>query len=485
MVTIPRIVVAGTHSGCGKTTIATGIMAALVARGQHVQPFKVGPDFIDPSHHTLLCGRESRNLDPYMMGVDGVQQTFARASAGADIAVIEGVMGLYDGVDGTDCASTAHVARLLSAPIVLVVDAKGMSRSVHALIQGFRTYDPNLRIAGVIVNRIGSARHRAMIECGLEIPALGWLPRIDSLAIGSRHLGLRMAHERTGPDAAGAAIEEHCLLDAIFEAAAGVPPLATDDKDRIASERLPAKSRQEKFPLDIHLQEKHQLEKHQQETHWQDNHRQSEPPRARIAVALDHAFCFYYRDNLDFLQDSGAKLIFFSPMADPLPDADALYIGGGYPELHMDALERSPCTLQVKKAAGDGMPIWAECGGLMYLTRRLKGEQEYQLCGVLPADTVMTKSIQALGYTRGEGTGASNLPFAGKGMAICGHEFHYSRVIPDSDARYAFLLSRGKGIDNGNDGLIAGSVIGTYTHAYFSREFAMGFVDAAMKYRQS
>ena len=193
---IPRIVIAGTHSGCGKTTVATGIMEALVARGMVVQPFKVGPDFIDPSHHTRICGRPSRNLDPFMMEEDGVIDTFDRACTGADIAVIEGVMGLFDGVDGSDQASTAHVASLLSAPVILVVHARGMSRSIHALISGFYTFDSSVHISGVIVNAVGSERHRQMIESTQRVHAFGWIPRREDIALNSRHLGLFMAHEQ-------------------------------------------------------------------------------------------------------------------------------------------------------------------------------------------------------------------------------------------------------------------------------------------------
>ena len=192
------MVIAGTHSGCGKTTIACGIMAALTARGLKVQPFKVGPDFIDPSHHTRICGRPSRNLDPCMMGEQGCIDTFIRATAGADIAVIEGVMGVYDGMDGSDFASTAHVARTLNAPVILVVDIKGMSRSALALIRGYQDFDPTLSITGVILNRVGSRRHREMIEGSVSLPTLGWIPKREDLTIESRHLGLKMAHE-TGP----------------------------------------------------------------------------------------------------------------------------------------------------------------------------------------------------------------------------------------------------------------------------------------------
>ena len=227
MSVIPRIIIAGTHSGCGKTTIASGIMAALTARGMKVQPFKVGPDFIDPSHHTRICGRPSRNLDPFMMGDRGCVETFLRATEGADIAIIEGVMGMYDGVDGSDLASTAHVARILKAPVVLVVDAKGMSRSVHALVDGYRRYDPSISFAGVIFNRIGSPRHRTMIEASLDIPSFGMIPRKEDLVVKSRHLGLMMAHESGAMADFGDIIEEHADLDALIASAASAPPLRT------------------------------------------------------------------------------------------------------------------------------------------------------------------------------------------------------------------------------------------------------------------
>ena len=276
MTVIPCIIIAGTHSGCGKTTIASGIMAALTARGMNVQPFKVGPDFIDPSHHTRICGRPSRNLDPYLMGEQGCIETFLRATKGADIAVIEGVMGMYDGVDGSDVASTAHVARILQAPLVLVVDAKGMSRSVHALIDGYRRYDPSISFAGVIFNRIGSPRHRSMIEAALDIPSFGMIPRKENLVIKSRHLGLMMAHESGAMADFGDIIEEHADLDALIASAACAPPLRTVKRSNDTVQSV----------------------------------------RTSVGVALDDAFCFYYQDNLDLLQRAGAEMVFFSPLTD-------------------------------------------------------------------------------------------------------------------------------------------------------------------------
>jgi len=437
---VPRIVIAGTHSGCGKTTVASGIMAALTRRGLKVQPFKVGPDFIDPSHHTRICGRISRNLDPFMMGEEGCIETFIRATEGADIAIIEGVMGMYDGVDGSDIASTAHVARILKAPVVLVVDAKGISRSVHALIDGYRRYDSTLLFSGVILNRIGSIRHRSMIEPSLTIPSFGYIPRKDELAVESRHLGLKMAHESGSMGEFGKIIEETCNLDALLGAAHHAPPLTitinTEECDRQA--------------------------------------------QSKIGVAFDAAFCFYYQDNLDCLQRSGVELVFFSPLSGSLPDVDAVYLGGGYPELYLPALESSRCRQELKHAADSGMPVYAECGGLMYLTEEIRSDKTYRMCGILPACAEMTNRIQALGYVKGEGIAShSFLPY---GQTVTGHEFHYSRLHPSCDARYALRLSRGKGIDGGKDGLISHNVLGCYTHAYFTTSFAEALTDSAFRF---
>lgn len=417
-------------------------MAALTAQGLRVQPFKTGPDFIDPTHHTRICGRPSRNLDPFMMGEDGVLETFCHASEDTDIAIIEGVMGLFDGMDGTECASTAHVARILGAPVILVADAKGMSRSVHALIQGYMAFDPRVTIAGIIVNRIGSPRHRAMIERGGTGPFVGWIPRKEDLSVPSRHLGLAMAHEDPSMDQFGAIVREHCDLDAILRIAREAPSLDC--------------------PGCVPLQN-------------QEN-------KTRIGIAWDPAFCFYYQDNLDRLRSEGADLVFFSPLADRLPDVDGIYVGGGYPELHLERLSASRCRSDIIHAAESGMPVFGECGGLMYLTSAIASGRSYQMCGVLPATAEMTGSVQALGYVKG--TTAGGWACVPAGLPVSGHEFHYSRVLPDRDARFAIVLQRGKGIEKNRDGLVQGSAIGTYTHAYFPRSFSQAFIACCAGFRQ-
>jgi cobyrinic acid a,c-diamide synthase len=437
---IPRIVIGGTWSGCGKTTVARGLMAAFAARGLTVQPFKVGPDFIDPSHHTAICGRISRNLDPFMMGEGEVVSVFARASEGADLAIIEGVMGLFDGVDGGPVGSTAHVAELLSAPVILVVEPRGMSGSVHAVIKGYTTYLPRTLPAGFIFNRVGSRRHRSLIEAGLSVMALGWIPTREDLALSSRHLGLVMASE-VGPHSDQAGIfGECCDLDAIYGLARGAPEITGP------SAPLPLK-----------------------------------PGRVRIGVARDAAFCFTYQENLDRLARAGAILSFFSPLADPLPDVEGLYLPGGYPELHGDALSTSPFLRHLRDACSDGMPVYGECGGLLALCESLSAGRKFPMAKVLPARATLTGHVQALGYVEARATGhaAALTP----GLALRGHEFHYSRLECARDARFSLELARGMGIGGGLDGLTEGNTVGSFTHAYFTDAFAESFVRAAEEYQ--
>jgi cobyrinic acid a,c-diamide synthase len=440
-VTTPRIVIAGTHSGCGKTTIASGLMAALNESGLRVQPFKTGPDFIDPTHHSVTCGRISRTLDPFMMGETGVLRTFASASIDADIAVIEGAMGLFDGIDGTDFSSTAHVARILRAPVILVVDAYAASRSVHAVVRGFQKFDPRIRIAGIIFNRLGSEKHREMIATEEFVPALGWIPYQRGSEVESRHLGLVMAHESDRMRKYGRIVQETCDINAILGVARGAPLLVVPPAIKTLA-----------------------VDK-----------------QAVIGVARDDAFCFYYQDNLDRLVRAGAEIKFFSPMQDTLPEVDALYIGGGYPELHAQKLKDSRCRHAIHEMADKGMPIYGECGGLMYLCGSVALDRDYQMAGILPARVEMTKTIQALGYVKGSFTGRHGL--WANTATIRGHEFHYSHVACDPDARFAIRLAQGKGIHDGNDGLIEKNTIGAYTHAYFSDTFCRRFIAAAADFQ--
>ncbi|HNT73162.1 MAG TPA: cobyrinate a,c-diamide synthase, partial [Methanothrix sp.] len=435
---IPAVLVAGTSSGVGKTTVVLGMMAALRRRGLVVAPFKVGPDFIDPSHHAAICGRPSRNLDTFMMGMDGVRRSFARGVEGADVAVIEGVMGLYDGLDATEVASSASVAKALGAPVLLVMNVHGTSRSAAAMALGYRSYDPKVEVAGLILNRVGSERHRSLLEDALAplgIPILGTLPRRGEIALPSRHLGLEMGFEsRHDLDALADFVEENAYLDRILELGCQVPAVEPEAQAEPEAETV------------------------------QDQ----EGGRIRIAVAYDEAFCFYYAENFEILRRLGADLRFFSPIRDPLPEADGLYLGGGYPELYASALEESPTRHEIKKAAEDGMPIYGECGGLMYLCESVvskDGFSEKKMAGVLPATTTMTGRLQALGYV--EGDVVAENPVVAKGTVIRGHEFHYSKMDCARDARFAYRFRRGTGIDGNKDGLVEHEALGSYLHTHF------------------
>lgn len=438
------LLIAGTASGVGKTTVATGLMAAL-SKNHKVQPFKVGPDFIDPGHHTQICGRPSRNLDSFIMGEKGVLETFARASRGSDFCIIEGVMGLFDGLDATEIASSAHIAKILDVPVLLVINAHGVSRSIAAIVKGFSEFDRSVSIQGIILNNTGSDRHIKLIRdsldgAGIKIPVIGALPGNKELSIPSRHLGLQMAGENN-PKTAELAnfIEQHIDMDSVKIIAENFKPYDIDFKESDA-----------RFNV-------------------------------KIGIANDSAFCFYYQDTFDALKISGAEFIFFSPMNDRLPDVDALYLGGGYPELFAKELEASGTRHEIKKAAEDGMPIYGECGALLYLCNSLKTDKTYKMAGVLGANSRMTAKLQALGYTEAEAVMDS--PIAKKGAIINGHEFHYSITECDQDARFVYRLRRGKGIIEGLDGLIEHNTMASYMHTHPASNSFDEFLRQCSKYK--
>ncbi|CAG0951559.1 cobyrinic acid a,c-diamide synthase [Methanosarcinales archaeon] len=438
------LLIAGTASGVGKTTVATGLMAAL-SKNHKVQPFKVGPDFIDPGHHTQICGRPSRNLDSFFMGEKGVLETFARASRGADFCIIEGVMGLFDGLDATEIASSAHIAKILDVPVLLVINAHGVSRSIAAIVKGFSEFDRSVNIQGIILNNTGSDRHIKLIRdsldgAGIKIPVIGALPGNKELSIPSRHLGLQMAGENNPKKSELANfIEKHIDMDSV----------------KIIAENF----------------KQHDIDFKESDTRF----------NVKIGIANDNAFCFYYQDTFDALKMSGAELIFFSPMNDRLPDVDGLYLGGGYPELFAKELETSGIRHEIKKAAEDGMPIYGECGALLYLCNSLKTDKTYKMAGVLGANSRMTAKLQALGYTEAEAVMDS--PIAKKGAIINGHEFHYSITECDQDARFVYRLRRGKGIIEGLDGLIEHNTMASYMHTHPSSNSFDEFLRQCSKYK--
>ncbi|WBQ02348.1 cobyrinate a,c-diamide synthase [Kribbella sp. CA-293567] len=429
---IPRLVVAAPSSGAGKTTVAVGLMAALRRAGHVVAGFKVGPDYIDPGFHAVATGRPGRNLDPMLSGEERVAPLFAHGCAGADIAVVEGVMGLYDGALGTEgYSSTAHVSKLLQAPIVLVVDASAAGRSVGAVVQGFVAYDPEVRIVGVILNKVGSDRHEAEVRAGVAptgVPVLGVLRRDTRLTVPSRHLGLVPADEQreqasTAVDAAAELVRQGVDLEAFVVAARAAVPLAVTPWDP-AAEVTPA-----------------------------------EEGRPVIAMAGGPVFSFRYAETAELLTAAGADVISFDPLHDSLPEAtSALYLGGGFPELHAEALSGNVALReQVAAEVAGGLPVVAECAGLLYLCRELDG---HQLTGVLPAKAQMTSRL-TLGYRTA--IAASTTSFFDEGRRVRGHEFHRTTVEFDDDVPAAWYLPGGQ-----REGFARAQIHASYLHLHWT-----------------
>ncbi|MDU0199866.1 cobyrinate a,c-diamide synthase [Paenibacillus sp. PFR10] len=438
-----RMVIAGTGSGVGKTTLAIGIMAALQKRGLAVQGFKCGPDYIDPTYHTAVTGRPSRNLDSWMVGREGVKELFVRGSNGSDIAVIEGVMGMFDGKDASsDEGSTADIGRILDAPVVLIVNIASMARSAAAIVKGFQQFGQGDNIVGVIANRAGSESHFKMVKQAIEqecgIPVIGWMPRDASIELPERHLGLVPSIERgeLQPffDKLADQVASYVNLDQLLEVAAAKPV-----------ESLPRL-----FP----------------------GAESGSRKRVKIAVAKDAAFHFYYPENLELLEEGGAQCVFFSPLAgEEVPlDADGLYLGGGFPE---EFAERLGADERVKTSFRsrimEGLPTLAECGGFMYLTEQIVDTtgNAYNMVGIVPGKVTMQKKLAALGYREITGTNEANFLLS-SGAKARGHEFHYSTfeaaegaVIPA-----AFQSSGRMGIRS--DGYANGRLVAGYTHLHFA-----------------
>lgn len=449
-------IVAGTHSGVGKTTIAVGLMAALRKRGMVIQPFKVGPDYIDPGYHKAVCGRPSYNLDTWMMGIDAVKRTFARAMQGADIGIIEGVMGLFDGKDGRDeQGSTAHVAKVLGIPVILVVDARSMARSVGALVYGYERFDPKVKIAGVIFNRVGSERHFKMLKNAVETKCkakvLGYIPRDGEITLPERHLGLVMASEARGKKQEARFKKLGELIERFV------------DVDRILKIDSRFKVQDSRFKIG----------------NWK-----SEIGIVKIAVAIDNAFCFYYQENLDMLQQLGAELVSFSPLKDKrLPEnINGIYLGGGYPELFAKRLEANKALRkEIKVLADSGLPIYAECGGLMYLGKGLNDfkRKTYGMAGVFPWVSRMLEKRKSLGYR--EIKASLGCPFLAKGQTMRGHEYHYSEIDkPSKKIKRVYLLTAHCSLFTEREGYLYKNTLASYIHLHFASnpKFAVGFVRA-------
>jgi cobyrinic acid a,c-diamide synthase len=473
-----RLVIAGTQSGVGKTTLTAGIIAALRRRGLTVQPFKVGPDYIDPTYHALAAGRPCRNLDAWMTPPMHLRSLFARAVEDADVAVIEGVMGLYDGADYDDeTGSTAQVAKLLDAPAILVMDASKMARSAAAVALGCQRFDPEVALAGVIVNRVGSDGHgrgvAAAVAKATGLPALGWLRRDELLGIPERHLGLIPAQEPGRwlefIQAAGEIVAHNIDINRLLEIARSAPPLNSGNGAELTLvEPRPV--------IAVGRQTGMSAPQHERQTGL------SAPPI--IAVARDEAFSFNYEDNLDLLRAVGADIAFFSPIHDHLLPADTagIILGGGFPEIYAQALAaNAPMHRALREVHRRGVPIYAECGGLMYLTQEIRDAvgNAYPMVGLLPGASVMTGRL-TLGYRLARSAGASWLLDAGE--TVRGHEFHYSDWLgrpANLPPAYELLPRQGSGTVR-PEGARLGSLLASYVHIHFAArpELAERFVRA-------
>jgi len=458
MIHCPRLTIAGLGGDTGKTSISVGLCRAWQKKGYKVIPFKKGPDYIDMGWLSRGAGHPCYNFDLFLMSKDQVLSSFALNTKQAEIAVIEGNRGLYDGMDIEGSVSTAELAKLLRSPVVLIVDCTKVTRTVAALVLGCQLFDPDVPIKGVILNRLGGGRHEALIRKSIErfcrLPVVGAIPRLSHITFPGRHLGLVPHQEHSGAeDAISAAAEtaaRYIDMEQLWQIANQAPSLnfSAEEYPEIAGEQL------------------------------------------NVGVIRDSAFQFYYQENIEALKRAGAELIEFSALTDDLPSQiDVLYIGGGFPETHAAALSANEKLRQaIKKAAEDGLPIYAECGGLMYLSDELTWEgKTYPMAGVLPISVGVSKKPQGHGYTIIE-VDAPN-PYFKTGQILHGHEFHYSHVLSmtEKDGVYfAFKIERGQGVINKMDGLCYKNVLATYTHlhALGTREWVDGIISTAVAYKR-
>ena len=457
---LPRLVIAAPQGRSGKTTVTLGLCAALRARGLKIQPFKKGPDYIDPSWLSEAAGRECRSLDPfYYEKPEALLDAFVHPARDVDLMLVEGNHGLFDSLDDAGTGSTAAVARTLNAPILLVLNVTRLGRTAAAIVHGCQSFEPGTNIAGVVLNQVARGRHEARIREAIgnhcHIPVVGAIPRNDALTIPDRHLGLIPRAEEDGLlpaiQACRQAIEQYLDLDKVMEIARAAPPLIaapTDDLRKAAA---------------------------------------LTDDRPRIGILRDRAFTFYYLENLEALKAEGAELVFINALTDTeLPDVDALYIGGGFPEVFMERLSANTGLRgEIRRLIEAGLPAYAECGGMMYLSRRITwGDRSAEMVGVLPRDIEMTDRPQGHGYVSAE-VDRDN-PFFAKGTLLRGHEFHNSRLVPVGETpETAYNLSRGSGLGAGRDGIMVHNVLASYTHLHAggAGDWARGLVQRARIHR--
>jgi cobyrinic acid a,c-diamide synthase len=459
---IPRFITAALRGGAGKTLITVGIVAALRRRGMSAAVFKKGPDYIDAGWLGLAAGCDCYNLDAYLFGRQATEASFFTRSMDKDIAVVEGNRGLFDGVDAAGSYSTAELAKLLAAPLILIVDATKVTRTAAALVLGCRRMDPGLDLRGVILNRVGGERHERILRDAIEqdsgVPVLGSVSKLALENFPQRHLGVLPLHEHPQAllfvEEAAAMAERFIDLQRLLEIASSAPEFGVPGKLLVPEVFV-----------------------------------ESSIPRLRIGILKDSSFQFYYPENLEALQNTGAQLVEVSALRHAeLPQLDALYIGGGFPETHAERLaENLVFKRSLRDAVEKGLPVYAECGGLMYLSRNLlMDENVYPMVGVFPADTVMRRKPQGLGYIRVQVKRPN--PFYDVGTVLTGHEFHYSSLTgfdPDADHLCVFEVLRGHGIDGFRDGVCVRNALGTYVHVHALGEpqWAQAVLDMAEQFR--
>jgi cobyrinic acid a,c-diamide synthase len=465
---IPRLMIAAPQGRSGKTTVAIGLCAALRQMGMKVKPFKKGPDYIDPSWLSAASGMCCSNLDPFMFGLPTLMKGFQNSARGADIAIIEASMGLYDSSCEDGRGSSAWLARQLQAPIILVVNCARMTRSAAAMVRGYQDFERGTHIAGVILNNVGNPRHQRTIVKALEqhcgIPVLGALPRDERLGIRERHLGIVPLQEQAEAaamiDRMGSMFKKYTDIDRILNIARGadrLPSFARNDE---------VNGRNDSFEIVIARSKATKQSK----------------PRVTIGVLADKAFTFYYPENLEALEQAGARLVYIDSFKDSsLPEIDALYIGGGFPELYAAELEANAGLRQsIKAGVESGLPVYAECAGLMYLCNAIiQDGRAFSMCGAIKSNILIEKKPQGHGYVIAEVTGEN--PFFGKGSLLRGHEFHHSRLVSTGGLKFAYKVTRGHGVEGHYDGITYKNVLASYTHlhAWGMPDWADNFVKLA------
>jgi cobyrinic acid a,c-diamide synthase len=453
---IRSLFVSSPQGHSGKTVVSIGLCYLLKGRGLSVQAFKKGPDYIDPSWLTAATGRSCRNLDPFLIPQEKLIHSFYRASRKADLAIIEGVMGLYDGLDSTPSGTSAEVARLLKAPILLVVNASRMTDSIAALVSGYQHFQPETNIAGIILNRVSGCRHeqklRNAVEKYCKIPVVGSIPWSEGLQIAERHLGLIPTRESS-------------------EAETWVEGIGKELEPRLDVKQILAIAERFKTPRppQVHTERKEY----------------EASPHVKIGVIFDRVFNFYYPENLEGLKEAGADLVFIHSLQDRLPQVDGLYIGGGFPEFFLEELEKNKGLRQdISEAIEGGLPVYAECAGLMYLSRRISWQgKSHEMVGTLPSEVTLSNKPEGHGYVVAEVIGEN--PFFPVGLTLRGHEFHHSKLSLTGDLPFAYEIKRGHGVDGKRDGIVYKNLFASYIHlhALGTPEWAQGFVRRASKGR--